>query len=1084
MRYPPSSSSKPYYPTSGGSSSEPGRDGRGSTSGSVPSADRRVPQNGFRPERYPPSAFSKSTPPHYYPPSSGSRVRPHETGERYYPDGGKRPHYDADGAGPSRTDGYGETQPPCETESTDGAGPEEFPTIGRGREGEGYDDGRHTGRPARPSPSGGGGRTDFRPETGYPSGSGTPESRPDPYGHDYPEVRSSRPSGGGYDDADRPGIHGDPSRGGYDVPKRPDGKDEHFPGAHRVPSGGGYDRAGLPGTHGGIDGTSRPHDGGRPYDRAGPSGSGNSGRGRPGGYQGPSGGSYDGPGGNGRSHVPEGRLETDRPSSGGGSRHGDGRPGTRPRQNGEGYDGDRGHGETGRTGPSGGSRHGTVNQGTYRGSSGRGYDGADGHEGGGRDDLEGKSRPEERGRPGEAGRSDVRGVGYDISGIPGSRGSDRSDTRPGSDGEGPGRPGVRGGGTDGSLTPDDGSRKPEASGRPEGGGGRSTAGGLPGGTTNLEGEDGTGRVGTAEIPGGERTGGADAGEGDACSRGENCKGVEESQVQTSVTQDGNATRALSSAQGRFGAGVAQAQVSGIYTGSGSFSAQAQTSDDDKGAQVQVIGGSRGASSSAQGMGGRGQTQAQVQLGSKNGATSAEAQSGGIDFVTGTQVQAGAGGGSSEAQADGPGRTSTQAQIGFTPYGNKTDKEREQKVPFQGGVSASAQSGANVGQSQTELFGSFYDGISYTGSAQAGSGKSFGKIKQNNSTFAEGTENDKQSMTQIGFLNKHGLRPLPKFGQGILKGFKVYDLPGENPHSKKSNDSGEVADLVKENERASTTTIRNPKTGGNYSKEKSKPEIDKDAEILEAKNKEKNAEEDEENEDEYDEEEEDYEETADLKAKPVKYVAGEGIETRYGSVVEKDETITVKQKSPTQTQTVFIGGLDKKHDVHIEQDADENVKEGDVLQPGDRILGSDGFTVPQGYRGKVTSVAGQIGKTRASAPDGGRAQSQTVLVKPGTGKVHYTNPKPHLPSDYSGFTPYGNQPGPLSRLQNDKLHHTPYASSSIVNNGQKRSSQTYYTKSSGCGYYTFSCDVVFGSNGRAKICKPNPPTNPDGTPCVI
>lgn len=36
--------------------------------------------------------------------------------------------------------------------------------------------------------------------------------------------------------------------------------------------------------------------------------------------------------------------------------------------------------------------------------------------------------------------------------------------------------------------------------------------------------------------------------------------------------------------------------------------------------------------------------------------------------------------------------------------------------------------------------------------------------------------------------------------------------------------------------------------------------------------------------------------------------------------------------------------------------------------------------------------------------------------------------------------------------------------------------TYYTKSSTCGYFAFSCNIVYGSNGRSKICRPKAPTN--------
>lgn len=37
--------------------------------------------------------------------------------------------------------------------------------------------------------------------------------------------------------------------------------------------------------------------------------------------------------------------------------------------------------------------------------------------------------------------------------------------------------------------------------------------------------------------------------------------------------------------------------------------------------------------------------------------------------------------------------------------------------------------------------------------------------------------------------------------------------------------------------------------------------------------------------------------------------------------------------------------------------------------------------------------------------------------------------------------------------------------------------TYYTKSSTCGFFTFSCNIVHGPNGKSKVCKPNKQTNP-------
>lgn len=61
----------------------------------------------------------------------------------------------------------------------------------------------------------------------------------------------------------------------------------------------------------------------------------------------------------------------------------------------------------------------------------------------------------------------------------------------------------------------------------------------------------------------------------------------DSQAQSSVNQDEAGTHAMASAEGRHGTGSAKSQVSGTYSGGGSFSAQAGTSDSNKSAQTQV-----------------------------------------------------------------------------------------------------------------------------------------------------------------------------------------------------------------------------------------------------------------------------------------------------------------------------------------------------------------------------------------------------------------------------------------------------------------------------------------------------------------
>jgi hypothetical protein len=50
------------------------------------------------------------------------------------------------------------------------------------------------------------------------------------------------------------------------------------------------------------------------------------------------------------------------------------------------------------------------------------------------------------------------------------------------------------------------------------------------------------------------------------------------------------------------------------------------------------------------------------------------------------------------------------------------------------------------------------------------------------------------------------------------------------------------------------------------------------------------------------------------------------------------------------------------------------------------------------------------------------------------------------------------------------------SGSLDDNKLPNVESTYFTKSSTCGYFTFSCNIVYGSNGRSKICRPKAPSN--------
>lgn len=106
--------------------------------------------------------------------------------------------------------------------------------------------------------------------------------------------------------------------------------------------------------------------------------------------------------------------------------------------------------------------------------------------------------------------------------------------------------------------------------------------------------------------------------------------------------------------------------------------------------------------SAQGTGGAAKSQSQVTV-KESGGTSASSQTSGIDHDSQSEVQANEKGGLADAQSSGPGQTSSQAQIGFQP---PSEDVNQQPSIFNGGGTASAQSGVYSGQAQTQIKGNF------------------------------------------------------------------------------------------------------------------------------------------------------------------------------------------------------------------------------------------------------------------------------------------------------------------------------------------------------------------------------------------
>uniref|UniRef100_A0A182NI48 Uncharacterized protein n=1 Tax=Anopheles dirus TaxID=7168 RepID=A0A182NI48_9DIPT len=456
---------------------------------------------------------------------------------------------------------------------------------------------------------------------------------------------------------------------------------------------------------------------------------------------------------------------------------------------------------------------------------------------------------------------------------------------------------------------------------------------------------------------------------------------------------------MASAQGRKNGGTAQTQVSGTYTGTGSFSASAQTSDKDRAAQAQVSGGKEGALSSAQGTGGVGKSQSQVQVDSKTGGTSATSQSGGLGHESQSEVVANEKGGLADAQSSGPGQTSSQAQIGFRPEGEAT----EQQNIFNGGGQASAQSGAHSGQSQSQISGNFKFGIQYHGAAQAASG-----TKEQVNTYRKKGEKLFQSI---------GL-----FGKSI----------GSTVH-KESVDTNRMRTRTSEQTLVSFISTTPVPQG----------------------------EEEEYEDEEEDEYEDEYETTPKITRSGDKtttnprtpsrttQVANLPTEPSTGAVRTNGNSRVYTQGGPTQQQTAVVPHGDNFRLVQT-QNGHSTVHAVTTERTRQTVVNTVS-TTPK-YTTRYLSTKKETSTTPASV------DTDTDVEEPAPGT---SMQKAGQPDSYISVT---KQVTGID--DNSKVPAIP----------GKNYESTYYTKSSTCGYFTFSCNIVYGENGRSKICRPKPPAS--------
>lgn len=152
----------------------------------------------------------------------------------------------------------------------------------------------------------------------------------------------------------------------------------------------------------------------------------------------------------------------------------------------------------------------------------------------------------------------------------------------------------------------------------------------------------------------------------------------------------------------------------------------------------------------------------------------------------------------------------------------------------------------------------------------------------------------------------------------------------------------------------------------------------------------------------------------------------------------------------------------------------------MLESGDSL---PGYTIPAGFRARVTSVSGE----QTVAQGDGKSQAQTIHLTPKENKSATTKTRA-LETVHEKVSNRHTSNTHHSRSTGGPIKPSYYTvTNSVVgkmdDNGStsRKYEHRYYTKSSTCGYFTLSCNIVYGSNGRTKICKPKVPTYPDGTP---
>lgn len=168
--------------------------------------------------------------------------------------------------------------------------------------------------------------------------------------------------------------------------------------------------------------------------------------------------------------------------------------------------------------------------------------------------------------------------------------------------------------------------------------------------------------------------------------------------------------------------------------------------------------------------------------------------------------------------------------------------------------------------------------------------------------------------------------------------------------------------------------------------------------------------------------------------------------------------THSQTSPTQKQTAAVN-VDKYRITQTQNGITNHV----VVPPPAAVASSASVPtttekIPEGFSGKVEEEQPRQARTSIPTLEPRRYNTRFLPSKHLAEKEHNLKEKPD-----SYVTVTKSVTGSMDDTQTPAVE-------------QKNFASTYYTKSSTCGYFTFSCNIVYGSNGRSKICRPKAPTN--------